>query len=232
MRILSLAAVTSFVVIAACSDVAAPIATGSDTESLTDGRGAAHFLNGGHFDRGHFGDWGKHRHDGDEEQPECGGDGDGDHHGHWGKHHRYRFSSRLNHRFNAHLMGSSDEGDSEDCGGGGEETPATIGGTVTNNLTGANGFPVFLLNPQGTTVVASTTTATDGTGSYSFTDVAAGPYLVCEADPFLEIYGFLGQTRPAAGPPCPAGYAPIGFVVEVAGGDTATGNDFVNLGLE
>ena len=132
----------------------------------------------------------------------------------------------------------SPDADDEDCGGEGEGgggggepgATATIGGAVTNDGEAASGFPVFLLNAGGTTVLASTVTASDGTGSYSFAGLEPGTYLVCETDPFVELYGFLGQTRPATGPACPAGYGPVGFSITVVGGATAGGNDFSNFG--
>ena len=55
---------------------------------------------------------------------------------------------------------------------------------MTNEGAAASGFPVFLLNEAGTTVIANTTTA-NRTGSYSFRTVAAGTYLVCETDPYV-----------------------------------------------
>lgn len=96
---------------------------------------------------------------------------------------------------------------------------------------GLNSFPVFLLDAGGTTVVANTTTTTDGTGSYSFT-VKPGTYLVCEDNPFVAAHGFLGETQPSGGAPCPSAYGPRGFALTVAGGATAAGNNFTNFTLE
>ncbi len=232
MRILSLAAVTTFVVIAACSDVASPLAAGSDAGSLTAAGGAAHFLGG----KKKIDVRSKHGHHDEGDRAECGDD-DRDHHDYWGKRRHGRHEhhwgkrghsvfSRGKHGFSGHMLGGHHE-DGEDCGGG-TETTGTISGAVMNDGAAASGFPVFLLNEAGTAVLANTTTATDG--SYSFAGVAAGNYLVCETDPFVAIYGFLGQTRPETGPACPVGYAPIGFLITLDGGATVGGNDFSNFG--
>jgi len=237
-----LAAVAIVFAIAACSDPASPIATMSDDPSLVAGGGAAHFLGGkkkidvrGKHGHGHDRDRDDH------DKPECDDDGDRDHHDRWGKRDHHRHHSKWHKRhdaregkrghpsFQMQSYGGNDEHD-EGCSGGGEEIPGTISGSVTNDGAPANGFPVFLLTPTGTAVVANTTTTANGT--YSFTEVAPGDYLVCETDPFVEAWGYLGESTPGSGPSCPAGYAPFGYGLTLASGATADGNVFINFHLE
>ena len=131
MRILSLAAVTTFVVIAACSDVASPIAAGSDVGSLTAAGGAAHFLGGKTVrptSRRSTVTTTTRR-----PEAECEDD-DRDHHDHWGKRRPLGIAqsttttgasaitsvfSRGKHGFSGHMLSNHDE-DGEDCGGGGD----------------------------------------------------------------------------------------------------------------
>ncbi|HUL99482.1 MAG TPA: hypothetical protein VLU24_08720, partial [Mycobacterium sp.] len=193
---------------------------------------------GGHSDH----DRGKKS--GHHDQDECRDDGHGgkDHHRHHsghkrGSYHRWdRHDSGHHDKFMFHFKGQDNrhDDDDDDCdGGGGEPTTGSIAGTVRNNGLGANGYPLFLLSTDGATVVATTTTAADGTGNYTFAEVNAGTYLLCEADPFTDQWGMLSQTRPNTGPACPGTtYAPIGFAITLAGGDAQTGNDFANFGLE
>jgi hypothetical protein len=112
------------------------------------------------------------------------------------------------------------------------EQPGSVSGTVKNNGAGVAGFPVFLLSTDGATVVASTTTGSDGNGTFNFANVKAGSYLLCETDPFTEEWGMLGETRPQTGPSCPAAYGPVGFSVTVTGGADAGGFAFSNMQLD
>jgi len=118
-----------------------------------------------------------------------------------------------------------------DSGSGGDQT-GSVAGTVMNNGTGANGFPVFLLSTDGATVVANGSTGSDGTGTFSLAGVKAGSYLLCETNPFTDQWGMLGETQPNSGPSCPAAYAPFGFSVTVTAGGKADGNAFTNFGLD
>jgi len=115
---------------------------------------------------------------------------------------------------------------------GGGDTPGSVSGTVMNNGAGAVGFPVFLLSTDGATVVATTSTGSDGTGAFSFAGVKAGSYLLCETNPFTDQWGMLGETRPNSGPTCPAAYGPIGFTVTVTAGTASSGFAFSNMQLD
>ncbi|HUL01851.1 MAG TPA: hypothetical protein VLV16_01325 [Gemmatimonadales bacterium] len=228
MHLRVLAMLAAALAVAACSD--APSPTGLSSNGGNAIAPEAHFNQGGHqdHDRGK-----KHGHD---DHQECDDDHGGkDHHRshHGDKHGRYdhRWDRRgFDHhgKFTLHFKGHDD--DDDDCTGGGGATTGSVSGSVLNNNAPANAFPVTLLSPDGATVVAST--ATDATGLFSFPTVTPGPYLVCEADPFTDQWGHLGETNPKAGPPCPAGYAPRAFQVTVAAGANSGGNDFTNFGLE
>lgn len=108
-------------------------------------------------------------------------------------------------------------------------TPGSVTGTVMNDGVGAVGFTVALLSPDGVDMLSIVNT--DGTGTFNITSVPAGSYLLCEADPFTDQWGFLGQTRPNAGPSCPASFAPLGFTVTVTAGATSSGFAFSNMQL-
>ncbi|HUL01850.1 MAG TPA: hypothetical protein VLV16_01320 [Gemmatimonadales bacterium] len=116
--------------------------------------------------------------------------------------------------------------------GGGGPTTGSVDGTVKNNGAGPSSFPLFLLTPDGATVVATVMTGTDGTGVFNFTGVTPGSYLLCETDPFTEEWGMLGQTRPNSGPACPTGYGQFGFSVTVTAGGASSGLAFSNMQLD
>jgi hypothetical protein len=121
--------------------------------------------------------------------------------------------------------------DGHDCNKPDTSGTGSISGTVKNNAEVVSGYPIFLLSPNGTTVVANTTTTANGT--YTFTGVKTGAYLVCEANPFVPEWGMLAETQPQTGPACSGtAYAPVGYSVTVTKGATASGNDFANFGLE
>jgi len=213
MRTPGLAAITMAFAIAACSDVAQPVAMDFGTPSL-------------HFS-GRHSPWDTRKLG--EKKDQCDDNDRNDHR--WGKHHRYvrfrhwgwRGHNRRHWTFRGHDS-------SADCGGGAPKT-GSISGAVANEGAPAIGYPVFLLNADGSTVVANTTT--DATGAYAFAEVAPGAYLVCEDNPFTEAHGFLGETRPQTGAACaqPA-YAPRGFALTLAAEAALTGNNFSNMRLD
>jgi hypothetical protein len=241
MRGLSLLTVIIVSAVAACTDVAAPVATGPDAPSLMKVAHSAPTSHGGN----HSDARGERGHDNDDRQA-CSDDDDGrgkgdhlDRHSspwldRWGKHGQpsYPLAKRgHNNPYQGKRRHNGGDESGGECGGGsGGDATATISGTVMNDGTAASSYPVYLLN--GAAVVATTATTTDGTGSYAFVGIQPGTYLVCEDDPFLAAHGFLGETEPTAGPPCPSGYAPRGFSVTVAAGGTVGGNDFKNFTLE
>jgi hypothetical protein len=209
MRTPGLAAILMVFAIAACSDVAAPIAAGPDSPSLQknpwmkEKKGGQTLSDNKQKCDAHDRHWGRGR-------P----------HGHWGWHDRNRRSWS----FRGH------DGAGQSTGDCGAATTATISGTVTNDGVGAASYPVSLLKGDGSAVVASTTT--DATGAYAFANVAAGAYLVCEDNPFTEAHTFLGETRPATGTACPSSaYAPRGFSLTAAGA-ALSGNNFSNMRLD
>ena len=120
-----------------------------------------------------------------------------------------------------------------DCGG----ATGTISGTVTVDGVLQGGYSVSLLNAPGymadgtgpTPTLNSTTPTASSTGFYSFTNLADGTYLVCEADPGASTPeaspGFLSVPTSAR---CPSPYAPFGYLLTVVGGGNLAGNDFVN----
>jgi hypothetical protein len=103
---------------------------------------------------------------------------------------------------------------------------------VTNNNVGADGYPLFLLSPDGGTVAAQGTTGTDGTGTFNFTGVKAGSYLLCEAVPPSPLSQTRPQTEDATHPACPETYAPLGFLVTVTAGTASSGFLFSNMQVD
>jgi hypothetical protein len=99
-----------------------------------------------------------------------------------------------------------------------------------NNGTGAVGFPVALLSPDGVDLLSVVNT--DGTGTFDITSVPAGSYLLCESDPFTDQWGMLSETRPQTGPACPASFAPFGFTVTVTAGTASSGFAFSNMQVD
>ena len=87
---------------------------------------------------------------------------------------------------------------------------------MTISLFGTNGY--------GNAVSLTTTTASDGT--YSFTNLIPGSYTVCETIPS----GF-AQTFPASGADCSAHGGGTGYSITLQSGDSDTGNDFGNTPL-
>lgn len=232
--------------IAACSEPSSPVAIGSDISSLT-----AHRSGGdAHDDRGKGGrdDHDRAKKHGDDDHDdhkggECQDDDHGRKHGHHAgqsgkRSHGDRHWSKGDHddrRWGKKHGHHADNRDDSECDGGGSggATTGTISGTVSNTSMPASGYPVSLLNAAGTMVIASTNTASDGTGSYSFLTVQPGAYLVCETDPNVLAWGFLVETTPSSGnPACPTGYALFGYLVTVTPGLSADGNSFVNSNPE
>jgi protocatechuate 3,4-dioxygenase beta subunit len=83
------------------------------------------------------------------------------------------------------------------------------------------GWEIKLWNATVTSVVA--TTQTDANGAYSFTNVPAGSYVICES-----VQAGWTQTTPVAGPgivPCPTG---LGYAITLDPGGDITGRDFGN----
>jgi len=68
----------------------------------------------------------------------------------------------------------------------------------------------------------STTVVTDAAGNYSFPNLPAGTYTVCESQRFGWI-----QTAPTEPNACTSG---IGYTITIVGGQVVTGRDFGNVG--
>jgi hypothetical protein len=207
-----LAVVTLVFAIAACSDAPSPLGLGATDE------------NGVVAPEAHF--TGKN-HDLCVEDEHEKGRGH-----HWDHGRKY---GHLHHCDQHHPKPQHDKDDHKDHGdcdhGSGNPAPGSVAGTVKNNNQPVTGYPIFLLSPNGATVIATTNTIAGGT--YTFTGVKPGAYLVCEADPFVEQWGMLAETTPQTGPSCTGdAYAPVGYSVTVPAGGTSGGNDFANFGLE
>jgi len=214
MRVRVLAMLATVFAIAACNDAQSPMGLGSTGEPPAIGA-AAHFAKG---------DDGKGNY-------ECR-DNHHDRHGHYSHH---GSKSGHHHGTCGHSSGKpapKDDGrDGHDCKK--DDSPGTgnISGTVKNNAQVVSGYPIFLLSPNGTTVVA--TTSTNTSGAYTFSGVKVGAYLICEANPFVPEWEMLAETTPGTGPSCSQPtYGPVGYTVNVTKGGTASGNDFANFGLE
>lgn len=110
-------------------------------------------------------------------------------------------------------------------GGGGGTGTGLVGGTVRNDGAGAVAYPVTLLSSDGTTVVATATTTSDGSGSYMLSSVPAGTFLLCELAPDAS----LSEVMPSYGPACPSGYGPVGYWITLADGGISVGNAFSNV---
>ena len=100
---------------------------------------------------------------------------------------------------------------------------------------GIAGWPIYLLNAAGTTVVQSTTT--DSNGDYAFNNIVPGSYKVCEAadnntsdsTTWYQSYPKTGTTDLYTG--CTglnSAYAANGYAVTLATNANDTGNDFGN----
>ncbi len=100
---------------------------------------------------------------------------------------------------------------------------------------GIAGWPIYLLNAAGTTVVQSTTT--DSNGDYTFDEIVPGSYKVCEAadnntsdsTTWYQSYPKTGTTDLYTG--CTglnSAYAANGYAVTLATNANDTGNDFGN----
>jgi hypothetical protein len=115
---------------------------------------------------------------------------------------------------------------------------ASISGTVYNDAnrndtldsgdTGIGGVQVFLYNSTGTTRLATTTTASNGT--YSFTGIAPGTYIVAEFAPSGET----GETPNAGisgGTPSYSTSSTLATInaITLTSGTNDTGNNFGNL---
>lgn len=243
MRARMLAMLAAALAIAACNDASPP--TGLSSNDGVAVLPEAHFngssdygpKQGGHEDH----DQGKKSGHGDHEDGECHDDdhggGDRHHSNHSRKHghydHRWDERGHDHYKVSLHAKGRHDDDDDDNCGNGGGATTGSITGTVLNDGQGANGYPLFLLSSDGATVVATTNTTADGSGTYTFAAVNAGSYLLCEANPFTPEWGMRAETVPKSGPSCTGtAYAPLGYSVTVTGGATSSGNNFSNFGLE
>ncbi|HUK21597.1 MAG TPA: carboxypeptidase-like regulatory domain-containing protein [Gemmatimonadales bacterium] len=121
--------------------------------------------------------------------------------------------------------GTGSGGTGGSAGGvGGTPQPATISGSVAGDNGAVADWQIFLISSTG----ASQSTKTAGDGTFSFTGVAAGTYMLCEADPSPA-----AEQIPAAGSAsnstaCTGAYAAFGYSVTVAAGATSAGNSFLN----
>jgi len=91
-----------------------------------------------------------------------------------------------------------------------------IAGRVFNDITGKPGLSGWTIEVTGPGTAA---VVTDGTGSYTFTGLPAGTYLVCEV-----LQAGWRQTVPASSNTCPTG---VGYRFTLADGNSAS---FVNFG--
>jgi hypothetical protein len=80
---------------------------------------------------------------------------------------------------------------------------------------------VYLTGPSS----LSTTTGADG--SFSFKNVAAGTYVVCEADPTPDAEQLPANGSSSNAVPCTTGAA-FGYSVTLAAGGTISGLSFLN----
>jgi hypothetical protein len=98
-------------------------------------------------------------------------------------------------------------------------------GTQNNGDPGLGSWTIRLYDSNDQLVTSTTTTA--GSGAYSFADVAAGTYRICEV-----LQANWTQSAPTSGPACNQGgvtdEAPIGYTVVLAAGGTSSGSNFGN----
>lgn len=114
-------------------------------------------------------------------------------------------------------------GDADDCKAAAAAGTGVISGTVTGDLGPVSGWKVYLLPTGGAAVSA----VTGADGSYSFTALKAGAYLVCEGDPTPDAEELPANGSSSNSVPC-SGYAPFGYSLTLANGSTLTGNNFLN----
>ncbi|HXQ29044.1 MAG TPA: carboxypeptidase regulatory-like domain-containing protein [Gemmatimonadales bacterium] len=110
-------------------------------------------------------------------------------------------------------------------GGSGMGTgTASISGTVSGDNGSMAGWKVYLTNSSGTTI----STTTDSTGAFSFANLAAGTYTVCEAAPAGSPEELPAEGSSASSTPCSSPYAGYGFSLTLSSGESVGGNSFFN----
>jgi len=125
--------------------------------------------------------------------------------------------------------GKKDRDDDGQCtsggsgGTGGGVTPGSIAGGVTDEAGPIAGWSIYLIASNGTV----TTTQTNASGAYSFTNLQPGTYRVCEASPSPAFEAVPGAAATNS-TPCASPYAPFGYSLTVTSGASLSGNNFQN----
>jgi len=124
--------------------------------------------------------------------------------------------------------GRGHDHDDDKCGssgsgnGGGTQATGSISGAVSGSNGPVSGWTVYLISAS-----SSTSTTTNASGAYSFANLAAGTYLVCESDPGSDQEELPANGSSASAAPCSTGAA-YGFSLTLTAGGTLSGNNFVN----
>jgi len=166
-----------------------------------------------------------HRADNDDK---CGHDRDHDRGRDWRGHDRHDDDQCCDDDRRGHdRWGRGHDKDDDNCGDGGDSgTGGGATGSISGNVTGSNGamagWTIYLISSSNTT---STTTGTNG--SYSFANLAAGTYTVCEANPSPDAEQLPANGSSSTAAPCSTG-ASYGFTITLAAGAASSGNNFVN----
>ena len=117
----------------------------------------------------------------------------------------------------------NDKDDDKDCGAA-PAASGTISGSVSGDNGAVSGWTVFLI-PQGGGSGTSTTTSANG--SFSFGNLAAGTYMVCESDPTPDAEQLPANCSSTTAAPCSTGAA-YGYSLTISAGSILTGIDFLN----
>lgn len=101
---------------------------------------------------------------------------------------------------------------------------ASVSGTVSGDNGATAGWKVYLINASGTAI----STTTDSSGAFSFPNLPAGSYTVCEAAPAGSPEELPASGSSASSTPCSSPYAGYGFSVTLSSGESVAGDTFFN----